>query len=1380
MPKDKNISNNGNAETESDFFESETGKSSNKSGKETSSKSNSDLSESSENKSFTFIKLKDDGKTEIRYVYHISDIHIRNTQRHIEYKEVFDRTYQKIKNQIGSNTKSSLIVLTGDIMHTKTELSPEAIYIAYHFFKALNEIASVILIPGNHDCNLSNKNRLDALTPIVDDIGKLDNVYYLKKSGIYQYYNIIFGITSIFDEILVPAKKIGTEIYKNIKQKNKYKIALYHGAVHGAKTDVGYRMNNDQLLAEDFDGYDYVMLGDIHKFQYMNDKKTIAYVGSLIQQSYGESLDKHGILKWDLTDGESELMEIKNDYGYCTIRIVDGKIIDTKIPKKPRIRFILENTNQIQYQEVLNILEKEYQICEIVKESNFKTKLHNNSPSQKKMKEEVTAYSTQENIIKSYLSKKNLDKDKIKEIIDLHKKIYQKILKEKKDQVADIMHNAVKNQKWKLLELRFSNTLSYGKDNIINFRNYDPNKIIGIFAPNHYGKSAILDIILFCLFDKFSRGERRDILNKNEKNMSCSLLLSIGSQQYLIERIGQRSKNGLTVKIDVNFYLIKMDDNRKEIKENLNGIDKNDTNKKIVELIGDYNDYLTTCFCLQVGKSSNFIDMTQLQKKEYLNEILKLNVFEDCHNIAKDKLKKLSGQLKLLEQKIGNKSLEEIKTNIKTLTIEIKKLSSQKSHVNEELSEELDYIINLLSKTQLVRYNELSEYDLGSEENIFKHINNIKNQLNQKNKINLDLVQQELIQSKSEFKKIEEEEIHQSSYGEQFNENEIIKKKEEMIKKLYHIPKDFDENSVEKYLQEKEEIVDKIKIINKTLEKYKNQHLSEKMDRIDELKSLVMKLRKSLKPVDCDVETKVMDLGKKLSENEKIIRSITDKIFGQKNTLDEMQKEKIKLIMQIKKPFVKYNNNLNNELQKYSFENHSNDIIIKNVINEIKTWTLNHQKWEENARKKMNISEPDDINIDKILLESKKIMKELTEISIDFLINNENNIILKKITNAEKELDALSEFNGTKKEIDNLKQEKKLLEEKIIILDNKINNIENNKKNLEQNKELQKTIDELQKLTDDYRESIKKKNDIAKNLKIKISENENIINNHEKQIKENKKLKEHLRLIQEYHMLYIVWVQKNDYLKKWIKIKKEFDDDLNTLTNNIEKKKIELAMYKKDIDQYLEFRKDFDDKSTKTNLYQLYVQVMNYNGLPYEMLKTYLPLIESDVNQILHSMVNFNIEFMFYDEEHLEEQKNKQLKSNMGSIDVNICYQDMKPYTVQLASGFERFIISLAIRMTLCQISLTAKPNFLIIDEGWSCLDSENLNNVGTIMDYIKTQYEHIIIISHLEELKNQADYVVNIEKNNGYSFIKTDKKIIINRNKKFKKSIKSNKIIVV
>jgi DNA repair exonuclease SbcCD ATPase subunit/DNA repair exonuclease SbcCD nuclease subunit len=1375
----KKIDNNENI---SEMFDSEEEKPQ-KSDKKSNKKSSIEISESTDNKSVTFIKLKDDEKTEIQYVYHISDVHIRtNTKRHGEYREVFERTYSKLKSLIGSNKKMSLIVLTGDIMDNKTELSPEAIYVAYHFFKTLNEIASVVLIPGNHDCNLSNKNRLDALSPIVEDIGKFDNLHYLKKSGIYQYYNIVFGITSIFDDTLVPADKISSQIWKNVKQKNKYKIALYHGPVHGAITDVGYRMNNEELLAEDFNGYDYVMLGDIHKHQYMDEPiRKIAYAGSLIQQSYGEKLTGHGILKWDLIDGESELIEIKNDYGYCTVKIIDGKIIDTKIPRKPNIRFIVENTSQIQYQEALSTLEKEYQICEIVKDSSFKTKLHNNSPTQQKFKKEVTAYSTQENIIKTYLKKKGLEKDKIKLIVQLHKKIYQKILSDKKDQVGDNMHNGTKNQKWKLLKLNFSNTLSYGKDNTIDFRIYDPNKIIGIVAPNHFGKSAVLDIILFCLFDKFSRGERRDILNKNEKHMYCSLLLSIGSQYYLIERIGQRSKNGLTVKIDVNFYSIMYDKNGKEIKEKLNGLDKNDTNKKIIELIGDYNDYLTTCFCLQHGKSSNFIDMTQLQKKEYLNEILKLNVFEDCHNIAKDKFKKLSGQLKLLEQKVGTKSLEEIKQNIKKTVTEIKRLEAQKQYINKGLTEELEYILGTLSQTPLTKYNELSVYNLKTEEDILENINNIKNKLNTETEFDFDSVKKELDELKKSLGKIEEEDqcVREKLVKENYDGKSLTHKKEQLIKKLINVPKNLEKMNISTLVKEKEDIENKIKIIEVTLNNKNDENLSEKMSRIDELKAQISNLRKSLKPVDNKAEEKLENLLAKLTKNEKLIRSLMEETFMDEKSLDNQEKEKLLLIIKTKENFAKYITSITDILEQYQFGKfNSNDAIINNIRCDNQKWLTSYYKWIKSSNKKLE-SKTEYIDIAAILTESRRLTKEIMETSIDLFSIHDNNIIQKKITKAEEEYDSLSEFTGTKKEIDNLRQEKKLLDEKIKLLENKIEDTQNNLVSSETNKKIQKEIDVLQKIIDNQLEANEKRQTEIKNLKNKISTHENMIDNHKKQIKENKKLKEHFKLINEYHLIYLNWCQKNDYLIRWTKIKKEFDEDLNALSKEIEKKQIELAIYKKDVEQYLENRKIFDDKNADTNIYQLYVQVMNYNGLPYEMLKTYLPLIESDVNQILHAMVNFNIEFMFFDEENLEEQKTKQLKSNIGCVDINICYQDMKPYNVQLASGFERFIIGLAIRMTLCQISLTSKPNFLIIDEGWSCLDSENLNNIGTIMNYIKTQYEHVIIISHLEELKNQTDYIINIEKNSGYSYIKTENKLLVRRNKN-KQNKLSKKIVVV
>lgn len=1346
-------------DTESEIFESNEDNENNE-----DNEHYKDNIESETNKNTTLIKLKNDDNIEIRYVYHISDIHIRNTQRHAEYKEVFEKTYKELRKQINITNQNSLIVLTGDIMHTKTELSPEAVYLAYHFFKGLQDIAPVILIPGNHDCNLSNKNRLDALSPIIDDIGKLNNLHYLKKSGIYQYHNIIFGITSIFDNILVSANQISNEIWNKISQKNKYKIALYHGPVHGAKTDVGYRMNNEQLLVEDFEGYHYVMLGDIHKFQYMDEENTVAYAGSLIQQSYGEGLGNHGILKWDLFEGDSELIEIKNSYGYCTVRIVDGKLIDSIIPKKPRIRFILENTNQLQYQEIVSTLEQKYQINEIIRDSTFRTKLYNDKSKTKKngsIRGKTTAYATQEEIIKSYLKKKNLDTNTINSIIELHKKIYQKILKEKKEQVGDIMHNATKNQKWKLLKLVFSNVLSYGKDNVIDFTNYEPNKIIGIVAPNHYGKSAILDIILFCLFDKFSRGDRRDIMNKNEKKMFCSILFSVGSQKYLIERIGQRSKNGVTVKIDVNFYSINKNKKGKLFNEKLNGIDKNDTNKKIVDLIGDYNDYLTTCFCLQQGKSSNFMDMTQLQKKEYLNEILHLNVFEDCHNWAKEYLKNITTQLKMLEQKIGTKSFDEIKNNIKKTAIDIKTMEKDKEHIQTELISRIDMTLDYFPQTPIIKYNELSDYKLDTEKEISDSINIVKEKLAKEKNIDIKEITNKMSTIKKQLGDFENE-VH--SIQNNLDEShiclkELNKKKNIFVKKIINIPLNFNPNDIELHNDEKKNIINRIKNIENILNQNKNNQFSEKINRIDELKKLVIELRNKLKPIDNNSEKKIAEIEKNLSLNHQNFTKLLYEYIENNDNFDEYNKDQLMDVIRLKNQFAYHLKNNNNKLAECSLNNVSGPIITS-VLNNNNEWLEKYNKWKKIVSCKIK----DNINISTLINNISVQTKELINTYFQYydIINNEQ--LQNKISNAQSELDYLSEFTGKKKEIDNLKQEKNLLHEKITILDNKILEISNNIDNTQNNKIYQDKIDELQIEIDKCQETIDKlmteqriKNKQILDAKNKIIDFEKQISLNKKEIEENKKIQNHLVLLEEYHFFYKNWIIKFENSNKWIKIKREIETDLITLNNNIEKKKIELDFFKKELSEYLTVRKNFDDITNESNNYQLYVQIMNYNGLPYEILKTYLPLIESDVNQILHSMVNFSIEFMFYDDALIEEQKTKQLKSNMGSVHLNICYQDNKPYNVQLASGFERFIIGLAVRMTLCQISLTAKPNFLIIDEGWSCLDTENLNNISNIMAYIKSQYEYIIIISHLEELKNQADYIINIDKENGYSYIKTN-----------------------
>ena len=219
---------------------------------------------------------------QIDKIYHVSDIHIRTLKRHKEYKTVFKNLFEYINT---SATENSVAVVTGDIVHSKLDMSPELIQMLIEFFKGFTIPTIVIL--GNHDMNLNNLYRLDAISPILD--GFVDsNIIFIKDNEVFEYGGITWNHMAVD---IAPNEYIrGTDIDAP------YKIALHHGAVDTATTDIGYTISNKHVTTENFEGHDLVLLGDIHKpAQFLNDKKTIGYPGSLIQQNHGEALE-HGIL----------------------------------------------------------------------------------------------------------------------------------------------------------------------------------------------------------------------------------------------------------------------------------------------------------------------------------------------------------------------------------------------------------------------------------------------------------------------------------------------------------------------------------------------------------------------------------------------------------------------------------------------------------------------------------------------------------------------------------------------------------------------------------------------------------------------------------------------------------------------------------------------------------------------------------------------------------------------------------------------------------------------------------------------------------------------------------------------------------------------------
>ena len=174
-------------------------------------------------------------------IAHISDTHIRNLKYHYEYKIAFEDLYRKLRQM-----KPNFIVHTGDIAHTKTQLSPEFFQMCAGFLHNLAEIAPTYIILGNHDGNLKNDTRQDAISPIVDAL-EHKNLHLLKDSGEVDITDTVtLNVLSVFDR----------ENWRKPTDKSRINIALYHGSIHGCRTSQGFVIQEGEDSVDIFKHFD--------------------------------------------------------------------------------------------------------------------------------------------------------------------------------------------------------------------------------------------------------------------------------------------------------------------------------------------------------------------------------------------------------------------------------------------------------------------------------------------------------------------------------------------------------------------------------------------------------------------------------------------------------------------------------------------------------------------------------------------------------------------------------------------------------------------------------------------------------------------------------------------------------------------------------------------------------------------------------------------------------------------------------------------------------------------------------------------------------------------------------------------------------------------
>jgi exonuclease SbcC len=154
--------------------------------------------------------------------------------------------------------------------------------------------------------------------------------------------------------------------------------------------------------------------------------------------------------------------------------------------------------------------------------------------------------------------------------------------------------------------------------------------------------------------------------------------------------------------------------------------------------------------------------------------------------------------------------------------------------------------------------------------------------------------------------------------------------------------------------------------------------------------------------------------------------------------------------------------------------------------------------------------------------------------------------------------------------------------------------------------------------------------------------------------------------------------------------------------------------------------------------YDLFIQAMHPNGVSYRVIRSMLSVINSEIAKILNSIVDFEV---FFD--------------NVGSkLEIYIKHPKYDPRPLSMGSGAEKTIASMAIRLGLISITNLPKSELFILDEPATALDAEHMDGFIRLLQMIKSQFKTVLLISHLETLKDVVDMTIDIQKKDGYAHV--------------------------
>lgn len=155
-------------------------------------------------------------------------------------------------------------------------------------------------------------------------------------------------------------------------------------------------------------------------------------------------------------------------------------------------------------------------------------------------------------------------------------------------------------------------------------------------------------------------------------------------------------------------------------------------------------------------------------------------------------------------------------------------------------------------------------------------------------------------------------------------------------------------------------------------------------------------------------------------------------------------------------------------------------------------------------------------------------------------------------------------------------------------------------------------------------------------------------------------------------------------------------------------------------------------------VFKIYIDLVGKKGISKLVLRSVLPIINSEVQRLLEDVVDFEVEIFIDDKNDVQFLLNKDGVSKL----------------LKSGSGLEKTAASLALRGILGKLSTLPMPNFISFDEVLGKVANENLEKLKPLFDKIKNMYEIVFLITHNDVIKDWGDNIVTVQKENNISKI--------------------------